>query len=821
MWVDLHREYKQACSAFPYHRYAAVASLADDQNRRQEVRVGAKTQHQPMFVRIMDRESSWQEEGGIKSVIPTVLTFGIIGYPFVLPDMIGGNAYEKYPDRELFIRWMQVCTLMPCMQFSITPWEYGADVVRMALQMLAIRKRFLDYMLAVAYNCVDTGEPIIRPLWWIAPGDEFAQVADTQFLLGNDVMVAPVVEAGARSRMIYMPKGVWRDEITGETLGGGRFYFNYKAELDQLPHFTKMEPVERRPEEPETRKSARQSYRCSINIPPLPNLDDLAPQVDPAKGRFPGMPEEDDDPDLISFQDEETEEKKSTEVREAEQESEETEPDKESDIEGREESENETETVEEADEAEVAEEEEVVRADEGSDLLAEPVTPTDTETAPPESPLVPDISSPVEAAPPTPEEESKPIPPPLDEDVTPDSPPLYLTPLPPRQGVPPIAQSESPASPDPGPASPSLPVNEDATDAAPSTPQEDLSKPTSPGSLLDSDVPLDSPPLYPAPEAPVLLPSTPQEDLSKPTSPGSLLDSDVPLDSPPLYPAPEAPMLLPIPVPPPSPTVTPPTPPANVEEPKFPISDAERAEGKEDDEPVHEPEDAELPQPSPPPPPPPPSTETGVQTEDDLEPTDSVPFRRLKRQDSGADHSLQIDDSKSNLLDEFKKKLQVQPSFDDAADESEEHRSQRVKSFFELEGSGKVKKIVAEIEEIEGATSETIHEEEEGYDVTHIYQSESSSESEEESEEDSDLDDEATERNKADDGAAAEVSNAKVTQETAVEATEAAVDLATCTTPASAETTETLSKSQSTNETEEDNAKSQKFPPTVTFMHNI
>ena len=60
----------------------------------------------------MDKDSSWGYDNGLRALIPNVLTYGVIGYPFVLPDMIGGNAYTgifigftTLPDRELYIRY--------------------------------------------------------------------------------------------------------------------------------------------------------------------------------------------------------------------------------------------------------------------------------------------------------------------------------------------------------------------------------------------------------------------------------------------------------------------------------------------------------------------------------------------------------------------------------------------------------------------------------------------------------------------------------------------------------------------------------------------
>jgi len=69
------------------------AEMALPFHQRAELRVGYQSQNISCFVRIIDRDSVWGYELGLKSIIPTVLTVGILGYQFVLPDMIGGNAY--------------------------------------------------------------------------------------------------------------------------------------------------------------------------------------------------------------------------------------------------------------------------------------------------------------------------------------------------------------------------------------------------------------------------------------------------------------------------------------------------------------------------------------------------------------------------------------------------------------------------------------------------------------------------------------------------------------------------------------------------------
>ena len=88
---------------------------------------------------MLDKFSTWGYDNGLKSMVTTLLQFGLVGsiskyrncvtefvsgYSFVLPDMIGGNGYKGAPSRELYIRWLQVNVFMPAMQISYVPWMY-------------------------------------------------------------------------------------------------------------------------------------------------------------------------------------------------------------------------------------------------------------------------------------------------------------------------------------------------------------------------------------------------------------------------------------------------------------------------------------------------------------------------------------------------------------------------------------------------------------------------------------------------------------------------------------------------------------------------
>ena len=94
------------------------------------------------------------------------LTFSILGYPFVFPDMIGGNAQKKTPSRDLYVRWTQLCVFLPGMQFSLPPWNYDDEVLSIIRNALNLRKEMSRYLINLALNVEKYGEPIIRPMWW-------------------------------------------------------------------------------------------------------------------------------------------------------------------------------------------------------------------------------------------------------------------------------------------------------------------------------------------------------------------------------------------------------------------------------------------------------------------------------------------------------------------------------------------------------------------------------------------------------------------------------------------------------------------------------
>lgn len=210
-----------------------------------EVRSGHNSTGNASLVRMGDRFSEWGIENGLGSIIPTLLTSGVLGYPFCLPDIIGGNAYfGRHPDSELLVRWAQANALMPAMQFSLEPWAAGSAAKELCASALEMRDHFVESLVHHSEKAVESLEPICRPLWWLDPEDsETFRIAD-QFAIGEDIIVAPVVCRGANQRAIYLTEGQWRDMSSGNIHVGPRWLEDFAAPLGTLPIFVRADEEE-------------------------------------------------------------------------------------------------------------------------------------------------------------------------------------------------------------------------------------------------------------------------------------------------------------------------------------------------------------------------------------------------------------------------------------------------------------------------------------------------------------------------------------------------------------------------------------------------
>jgi alpha-glucosidase len=136
------------------------------------------------------------------------------------------------------IRWAQASALMPLLQFSVGPWHFDDETVRLCREAAELHVKFAPYIYELAQSARTSGNPIIAPVWYAAPADPNTYQLSDEFMLGNDVVVAPVVTQGSVSRDVYLPDGEWRDFNGGSSLHGG-WHRGFAAPLSMLPVFVR------------------------------------------------------------------------------------------------------------------------------------------------------------------------------------------------------------------------------------------------------------------------------------------------------------------------------------------------------------------------------------------------------------------------------------------------------------------------------------------------------------------------------------------------------------------------------------------------------
>lgn len=192
-----------------------------------------------------DNTTDFSRAFGLGSVVPDMLNRGVGGLYGFATDIGGYFDVGPYQPttKELFLRWAALAALTPHFRLhgsvgagTHTPWSYDAETVQIynALSRLHLRARPL--ILRLWQEAVRTGLPIARPLWLTHPGDAEAAKQEQQWMLGGDVLVAPVVEQGATSRAVYFPAGCWERPGSGARFTGPRTA-RVDAPLGDLPYF--------------------------------------------------------------------------------------------------------------------------------------------------------------------------------------------------------------------------------------------------------------------------------------------------------------------------------------------------------------------------------------------------------------------------------------------------------------------------------------------------------------------------------------------------------------------------------------------------------
>ena len=173
---------------------------------------------------------------------PMFLNMGLSGVPFVGSD-IGG--FEGSPTPELLVRWYEASALVPLMRnhtnrgsYDQEPWVFGEPYTDLIRKAIGLRYRLLPYLYSAFFKASTTGEPILHPLVYAYQDDPATYSMDDAFLVGDSLLVAPVLEPGAQGRYVYLPRGVWYDHATKGTLSGQALHY-VSAPLGTLPLFVK------------------------------------------------------------------------------------------------------------------------------------------------------------------------------------------------------------------------------------------------------------------------------------------------------------------------------------------------------------------------------------------------------------------------------------------------------------------------------------------------------------------------------------------------------------------------------------------------------
>jgi alpha-glucosidase/alpha-D-xyloside xylohydrolase len=216
-----------------------------------------------------DVYSTWET---LRSHVPVAVNTGLTGIPYWGTDT-GGFVPTKELTGELYVRWFQFSAFCPLFRSHGRTWklrlpwgwntgELGPDEIRtygdaanpepaelhnaavepICRKYLELRYRLLPYLYSAVYEACASGMPIMRGLWLHYPDEPAAVARGDEYLWGRDLLVAPVVEKGARIRRLYLPRGTWYDFWTEERVEGGR-EVERPVDLETIPLYVRAGTV--------------------------------------------------------------------------------------------------------------------------------------------------------------------------------------------------------------------------------------------------------------------------------------------------------------------------------------------------------------------------------------------------------------------------------------------------------------------------------------------------------------------------------------------------------------------------------------------------
>ena len=189
----------------------------------------------------------------LRAQVKAGLNISLSGIPWWTHDIGGfrGGDPAVASFRELVVRWFQFGAFCPIFRlhghrlpntddFNGGPnevWSFGEEAYQIIKHYLLMRERLRPYIMKQMHHVHETGIPPMRPLFVDFPSDTICYEVEDEYMFGPDLLVAPVLEADARSRKVYLPvNDIWKNAWTDQTYQGGQ-WITVEAPLDQIPLF--------------------------------------------------------------------------------------------------------------------------------------------------------------------------------------------------------------------------------------------------------------------------------------------------------------------------------------------------------------------------------------------------------------------------------------------------------------------------------------------------------------------------------------------------------------------------------------------------------
>jgi alpha-glucosidase len=269
------------------------------------------------FIWSGDPRSRWET---LATHVAVAINSGLSGFPYWGSDIGGFNPTVEYTG-ELHARWFQFGAFCPSFRAHGRNWhlklpwgwngsdggpfeagQWRADPAELqnpeieviCRKYLELRYRLLPYLYTAVRETHETGLPIMRALWLHYADDPVAAGRGDEYLWGRDVLVAPVVEKGATSRRLYLPRGTWYDFWTEERVAGGR-EIDRPVDLSTMPLYVRagavlpLGPVRQYADEPNDDPTALVVYPGADGSPNLGSsmlYDDDGITFDHRRGEF-------------------------------------------------------------------------------------------------------------------------------------------------------------------------------------------------------------------------------------------------------------------------------------------------------------------------------------------------------------------------------------------------------------------------------------------------------------------------------------------------------------------------------------------------------